>query len=229
MDQPIPMPSNYHCKSCGLCACIGWFHYHRFETGYGSETHFVCTDCGTIHAIRHAIPHKFGEPYYDYSIEVTDSGPNTVELLKLIREVKKCSLQECKTLYSSIPFTLITVTGEHERDAWTQKLRSIGADVDAKEIAKHERKIPQRTDVLLVQPKPLFCQRLGSEHLKYDDWIERDVEGPVEGETGVFYIDLQPCGTCGKHGKLTCKFEADVVDCPHCGNNDFRFSGGWVT
>lgn len=56
---PLPntnsMPSEYECESCKLTFSVGWFHYHNFSSGYGSQTLLVCTACGTVHGVEHPI------------------------------------------------------------------------------------------------------------------------------------------------------------------------------
>ena len=49
------MPSEYQCDECGLNFTIGWFHYHRFDSGYGSSTLLVCKACGTMHSVEHPV------------------------------------------------------------------------------------------------------------------------------------------------------------------------------
>jgi len=49
------MPEVYACKKCGLIFEVGWYHYHEFESGYAAETVLVCRECGTVHAVEHAV------------------------------------------------------------------------------------------------------------------------------------------------------------------------------
>lgn len=49
------MPSDYECPQCHLGFSVGWFHYHRHESGYGGRTLLVCTACGVQHSIEHPL------------------------------------------------------------------------------------------------------------------------------------------------------------------------------
>jgi hypothetical protein len=49
------MPSEYECDECGLNFTVGWYHYHRFDSGYGGRTLLVCTSCGTVHSLEHPV------------------------------------------------------------------------------------------------------------------------------------------------------------------------------
>jgi hypothetical protein len=49
------MPEVYACRQCGLTFEVGWYHYHDFSSGYAAETLLVCRECGTAHAVEHAV------------------------------------------------------------------------------------------------------------------------------------------------------------------------------
>lgn len=49
------MPSDYECEKCGLNFTVGWYHYHRTDTGYGARTLLVCTSCGVVNSIEHPV------------------------------------------------------------------------------------------------------------------------------------------------------------------------------
>ena len=46
------MPITYWCNNCNLAFTVGWFHYHTFDTGYGSCSLFACGKCGNQYAIE---------------------------------------------------------------------------------------------------------------------------------------------------------------------------------
>ena len=48
------MPFYFRCDACELAFETGWFHYHEYDE-YGSETRLVCSNCGTLHRLQHAI------------------------------------------------------------------------------------------------------------------------------------------------------------------------------
>ena len=49
------MPKLFFCSSCRLSFQLGWFHYHKFDSGYASATFLVCKECGTQYKMEHAI------------------------------------------------------------------------------------------------------------------------------------------------------------------------------
>jgi hypothetical protein len=49
------MPEYFHCRACRLAFETGWFHYFEYDDGFASETRLVCSNCGTMHRVQHAI------------------------------------------------------------------------------------------------------------------------------------------------------------------------------
>ena len=49
------MPFEYECEACSLNFAVGWYHYHKHDTGYGSRTLLICENCGTMHSVEHPI------------------------------------------------------------------------------------------------------------------------------------------------------------------------------
>jgi len=73
------MPNLYFCSSCRLTFQLGWFHYHQFDSGYGSATFLVCKECGTQHKMEHPIRGQLPERIFAQPEPVTkpadlDSG-----------------------------------------------------------------------------------------------------------------------------------------------------------
>ena len=56
------MPSDFECQNCHLAFRVGWYHYHRLDSGYGARTLLVCSVCGIQHSIEHPIQKKKEEP-----------------------------------------------------------------------------------------------------------------------------------------------------------------------
>jgi hypothetical protein len=67
------MPTTWRCTSCRLVLPVGWFHYGRGAQPYWAATLLVCSECGTAHAVEHAIRDSgcgdrlfhLSEPYFD--------------------------------------------------------------------------------------------------------------------------------------------------------------------
>jgi RNase P subunit RPR2 len=56
------MPSDFECPNCHLGFSVGWYHYHRSDSGYIARTLLVCSVCGVQHSIEHPIQKKNEEP-----------------------------------------------------------------------------------------------------------------------------------------------------------------------
>jgi hypothetical protein len=62
VDLVVTMPTTFVCNDCALRFSSGWYHYHRFDSGYCGRTLLVCTECGTQHALEWALPNR-GPPF----------------------------------------------------------------------------------------------------------------------------------------------------------------------
>ena len=225
------MPQNHRCSSCGLCASVGWFHYHRFTSGFGSETWCVCRSCGTMSTIRHPVPRSFLESTSEYAVNVISVGKKKLDLLNLIRKHMKCSVFGAKAILESVPFTLLRVTGDKERTYWKVLLDSLGITSEFKVVHTYHPNIPKCTELLLAQPEPHFSATAASgiKFLCLKEWIECTIAGPVDDELGTIKIELQGCNNCKTIGCLTPMLNERGEVCPHCGRSDFNMTGGWVT
>src|SRR5262245_55217581 len=58
------MPLVFKCMHCKLGFTTGWYHYQRQDSGYCARTLLVCTECGTQHAIEHALLDR-GNEFFD--------------------------------------------------------------------------------------------------------------------------------------------------------------------
>ena len=121
------MPTTYKCNSCELEFDIGWFHYHDFNSGYGSETLLICDSCGTKHTIQIAMSNRGSEYYCDWGIIITDvpEGSRT-KLVMFLKKLLNLDLKSSKELLMQTPIIIDKVFNETERDEVIDSLTDLG-------------------------------------------------------------------------------------------------------
>jgi len=122
-SQTIPMPTDYACKTCDLRFSVGWFHYHLFETGYGSETLLVCTACGTQHSIQIALRNRGPEFHELHDVELTHVPKNDrLFALRLIRDNCTCAPNEAIALLDHLPVCLAERVHPYQVQEWIKRV-----------------------------------------------------------------------------------------------------------
>jgi hypothetical protein len=105
------MPMYFRCDGCELAFETGWFHYHgHYE--YGSETRLVCSSCGTLHRLQHAVGDDLPDMFsaQPRPLNVSTDAPRLANL----------SAQDAEFLERSRLPPVVALIGELMRDAMTQ-------------------------------------------------------------------------------------------------------------
>ena len=217
------MPSEIACMNCSLQFSVGWFHYHIFDSGYGSKTLLVCAACGTQHAIEDALRDR-GPEHFNYCDVVLTavSEPARILALELIRSTFGCTATEAKERLQTFPLHLKHRLSHYELKGWQQDHHTTGLSVEFPVVdteanpdfgpIKSDRLLGARTpntgkETIELQELPINTL------LSYGDSIN---------------LSIQSCAGCSRIGTLTDEFNV-AVRCPKCEQLTLQELSFWVT
>ena len=212
------MPRNYKCSPFDLEFSIGWFHYHDFTSGYGSETLLICDSCGTEHTIQIAMSDRGQEFYYDWQILILDVPNETrTKLVMYLKKLLGLELKSSKELLKKTPIILEKTFNTTEKDKVLSSLTGIGV------TCKTELFTKTRNESYGPILKDLLKGRKGNE------WIEQKIHGETQGQTQQFDLSKQKCMTCHQVGTLRSELPENYSTCPCCKQQTLVENGGYVT
>jgi hypothetical protein len=212
------MPTVYSCSNCNYKISLGWFHYHDFSSGYGSQTLLVCTACGTSYAIHIALsPDIQAKMHKLANIIVDDIGSMPYEVRRILREATGRNRSQAQAVLESPPDIL--VSGQSRSDALLilEKLVRAGAKGHIETTQENQYK----QDALFVL-------------ISRDDnnWQPCTIVGNRENITGQFELKEQFCAVCHAKGTLTSKIIIPNDSpglCPSCKQSTLTVEGIWRT
>jgi len=73
-----------------------------------------------------------GEEKSEYTFELTDSGANKINVIKVIREVTQMGLKEAKDIVDAAPKVVKEAVSKADAEAWKKKFEEAGAKVTLK-------------------------------------------------------------------------------------------------
>ena len=217
------MPIEIACQTCSLRFSVGWYHYHSFETGYGSQIRLVCKNCGAQHAIEIALRDR-GPEQFEHCDVVLTAAPDDerIAALKLIRNTFDCTPAEAKAKLATLPLVLKQRLLPSHLEEWRQQHDTSGLMIDYPVVDSEPNSVfgPLKKDRLLGASQPCF----GSDNINLE---ELPMCMPLT-EEGLIHLTIQSCSACSCVGTLTREFELNQA-CPHCGKNDLVEVSSWIT
>jgi len=103
------------------------------ETEFGvSAAAPVAVAAAPAAAAAEAAPAAAGEEQTEFSVILTDVGPNKINVIKAVREVTTLGLKESKDLVESAPKPVREGVNKEEAAAIKEKLEAAGAKVEIK-------------------------------------------------------------------------------------------------
>jgi hypothetical protein len=217
------MPTDFACQTCALHFSVGWFHYHFFETGYGSQTFFVCTACGAQHAIQIALRDRGPEFRETYNVELTAVRPaDRIFALRLIRDHCQCTPAQAKALLEHLPVCLAQRVHPYQVDEWKERVSktSVVLAFPVVDRTLNESFGPLMPDRLLGALQPRYSS--DPAHME-----AVSVVGPL-GTDREIDVARQACKACEAIGTLSA--DVDVSNaCPNCKHTTLEIVGAWIT
>ena len=211
------MPTVYTCSSCGYEVTLGWFHYHDFSSGYGSQTRLVCKACGTPHAVHSALPASLQDEMHKTANVIVDQiGSTPQEVRRILREAIGCNRPQADAILASLPGVLVRGLSHSDAQKIVEKLIRVGA-------AGHV----EVTQEIEYKKDALFAL------ISRDDnrWQACSTVGNHR-ETGQFELDEQTCAFCHTKGTLVAELEnsddAGYI-CPACKKSTLAAVKNWMT
>lgn len=211
------MPTSYVCSNCNYSVSLGWFHYHDFSSGFGSQTLLLCTECGTQHAIHHAIPADMMEEVQNIATVIIDEiGPLPFEVRRIIREVTHCNRPQADAILASLPGIAVRGLSCSRAQEVLERLSRVNAlgHIELTEEIQY-----QKDELFMLESK------------MSNVWKACPVIG-VQNNSGQFQTKDQMCGFCQAKGTLTAELsqaENELYVCPVCRKRTLSVVNSWIT
>jgi hypothetical protein len=216
------MPADFECSECDLHFSVGWFHYHSFESGYGSKTLLVCRRCGTRHAIEHALSDRGPQFYELHDVLVTAADPRfAVAAMQLLRKHLSLGIHEAKNKLRMVPFVLAKDVPTSDISTWRQNLSRVGlsAEYPVSERIANEAYGPLQKDRLLYDRGSGASMELHPV----------PVSGEASGAQNELVLSEQVCANCSDAGALVSGWAEENHVCPRCQLPSLAATGFWIT
>ncbi len=212
------MPTVYSCSSCNYKVSLGWFHYHDFSSGYGSETLLVCNVCGTPHTIHIALPASIqDEMHKTANVIIDDIGSKPYEVRRILRESTGCNRPQANIVLESLPGIFVSGLSHSGAQKIIKNLIRVGA-IGHIEIT-HE---------IQYQKDSLFALISRDENT----WHPCTIVGNRDNLTGHFELEEQICAFCRTKGTLVAELassDGDICICPSCKKSTLTVVSTWRT
>ena len=212
------MPTVYSCSNCNYKVSLGWFHYHDFSSGYGSQTLLVCIACGTPHTIHIALsPDMQVEMHKVANIIIDDVGSMPYEVRRVLRETTGHNRSQANAVLESLPGLFVSDRSHSDAQIILEKLVRAGA----KGHIETTQEVQYKKDALFVL-------------ISRDDntWQPCTIVGNRENITGQFELEEQICAACHANGTLTSELAISDDNpgvCPSCKRSTLTVESIWRT
>jgi hypothetical protein len=212
------MVTNFKCTHCKVKFSVGWFHYHNFDSGYGSESLLVCESCGAQHAIEIALSGDDEEFNHVCEVDVVDYDKKGKQYLLIeVRKRFNLSLGETLKYVNATPFKMYDEMTEKGAQKAANRLHNRGIRAEVKVYDK--RKNPffglNKRDRLLIKNNE-------------DQWVEiKLANDQIDNQRLI--VERLRCANCGAIGSLKAKWDEQNTVCPSCKNNSLLNEGSWLT
>ena len=217
------MPTEIGCRNCSLRFSVGWFHYHDFASGYGSQTLLVCTNCGTQHSIEIALRDR-GPEHFEYRDVILTSASNNarVPALKLIRTALSCTPTEARERLDNAPVRLTQRLSPYQIEEWRRNNDTTGLSIEypVVDVEPNTHYGPIKNDRLLGAATPQMKRNSV-------DLQEMPVSQPLTDD-GEIDLAVQRCSNCSAVGTLVGQFDV-ASPCPNCKQSTLRELSSWIT
>ena len=217
------MPNVYKCGDCQFEFSIGWFHYHNFESGHGSETQMICRNCGNRGAVQIAIRGREDEPellpVYCLVVQTLPEG-SRIPLMKWLRRRRRIKPDEAKALIGDLPLVVL----EEQAEGASQKL-----------VTEFEKMgVPLQREVTRMIRNPAYGEQMRDVFVSADGPDDEVAEGrqvrdSVYTDEGTIDLGRQSCVACGTIGGFASKLSEDWNECPLCHGDSLAENGWWIT